>query len=110
MSELITTLILFIDETLLYWVPALMILGVYVKHCTKVPNYFIPLIEVAGGFVLGIAYGVALSLEAGGFVGGFLAIIQYGGQGALLGFVAMAMYDLVKGALKMILSRKEEKE
>ena len=54
MTELISTLVLFINETLLYWVPALVLLGYAVKHCTGFPNQLIPLVEVSGGALIGI--------------------------------------------------------
>lgn len=94
MTELISTLVLFINETLLYWVPALVLLGYAVKHCTGFPNQLIPLVEVSGGALIGIFFGLVTS------GGNILDIIMYAGQGALLGVIAIALYDLVHGAIK----------
>lgn len=110
MGELITTLVTFIDETLLYWIPALVVVGYAVKHCTRFPNQLIPLVEVGVGSFLGVAYGVALSMEVGGFDGGFLAVIKYAGQGALLGLVAMALYDMIHGVIQQRKAMKEEEK
>lgn len=110
MGELITTLVTFIDETLLYWIPALIVMGYAVKHCTRFPNQLIPLLEVGAGSVLGIAFGVAISLDAGGLEGGVLAVVKYAGQGALLGLIAMALYDMIHGVILQYKANKEVKE
>ena len=104
MTELISTLVLFINETLLYWVPALVLLGYAVKHCTSFPNQLIPLIEVASGALVGILFG----LVTGG--GNVLDVICYAGQGALIGIIAIALYDMVHGAIKEWKSRQSDKK
>ncbi len=97
MAELISTLILFVNDTLLYWVPFLVGIGYAFKHCTHLPNTLIPLIEVAIGGVIGLLYGLATYAEQGISA---LAILSYIGQGALIGIIAIALYDMVHGVLK----------
>ena len=104
MTELISTLVLFINETLLYWVPALVVLGYAVKHCTCFPNQLIPLIEVSSGALVGVLFGL---VTCGGNI---LDVIMYAGQGALLGIIAIALYDMVHGAIKEWKSRQKAKE
>jgi hypothetical protein len=97
MAELITTLILFVNDTLLYWVPFLVGIGYALKHCTKLPNTLIPLVEVALGGVVGLLFGLAT--YADGTIDA-LSVISFVGQGALIGVIAIALYDMVHGVLK----------
>jgi len=106
-NELITTIILFVDESLIYWIPALVLIGVAVKHCTKFPNNLIPLVEVGSGAIIGICFGLAKSADTGTF-GGVLSIIEYATQGALIGVIAIALYDMVHGLIKERLSKEEK--
>lgn len=103
MSELISTLVLFINETLLYWVPALVLLGYAVKHCTAFPNQLIPLIEVASGAIVGVLFGIVTGGENA------LDVVCYAGQGALIGIIAIALYDMVHGAIKEWKTRQNDK-
>lgn len=108
MGEIVSTLILFIDETMLYCIPALIIIGIAVKHCTDFPNNLIPLVEVGAGAVLGVCYGLACSADVGARI---VDVIRYAGQGAMVGIVAIALYDMVHGVIKNFLSKmKEEKK
>lgn len=97
MVELISTLILFVSDTLLYWVPFLVAIGYAFKHCTKVPNTLIPLIEVGLGAAVGLLYGLATYADS---ELGVLSILGFMGQGALIGIIAIALYDMVHGVLK----------
>lgn len=97
MADLITTLILFVNDTLLYWVPFLVGIGYALKHCTKLPNTLIPLVEVALGGVVGLLFGLAT--YADGTIDA-LSVISFVGQGALIGVIAIALYDMVHGVLK----------
>ncbi len=97
MAELISTLILFVNDTLLYWVPFLVGIGYALKHCTKLPNTLIPLAEVCLGAVIGLLYGLANYAEQGV---GAISVLSYLGQGALIGIIAIALYDMVHGVLK----------
>ena len=96
-TELISTLILFVDETLLYWIPFLIGIGYALKHCTKLPNTMIPLVEVGLGGVIGLLYGLALYADT---TLGAVSILGFVGQGALIGIIAIAIYDMVHGILK----------
>lgn len=97
MTELISTLILFVDETLLYWVPFLIGIGYALKHCTKLPNTMIPLVEVGLGGLIGLLYGLALHADS---ALGAVTVLSFVGQGALIGIIAIALYDMVHGILK----------
>lgn len=97
MAELISTLILFVNDTLVYWVPFLVGIGYALKHCTKLPNTLIPLVEVGIGAVIGLLYGLATYAEQ---TIGALSVLSYLGQGALIGIIAIALYDMVHGVLK----------
>lgn len=97
MTELISTLILFVDETLLYWIPFLIGIGYALKHCTKLPNTMIPLVEVGLGGAIGLLYGLALYADT---TLGAVSILSFVGQGALIGIIAIAIYDMVHGILK----------
>lgn len=97
MAELISTLILFVSETLLYWIPFLVAIGYALKHCTKLPNNLIPLVEVGLGALVGLLYGLATFSDS---VLGVLSILSFLGQGALIGVIAIALYDMVHGVLK----------
>ncbi len=108
MNEIITTIILFVDESLIYWIPALVLIGIAVKHCTRFPNNLIPLVEVGSGAFVGICFGLAKSADAGCF-GGVLSLVEYATQGALLGVIAIALYDMVHGIIKEHLSKEENK-
>lgn len=96
-TELISTLILFIDETLLYWIPFLIAFGYALKHCTKFSNSLIPFAEVALGAILGILYGLASFCDKSL---GFLEVFKFAGQGAILGIISIALYDMIHGAVK----------
>ncbi len=96
-TELISTLILFVDETLLYWIPFLIGIGYALKHCTKLPNTMIPLVEVGLGGAIGLLYGLALYADT---TLGAVSILSFVGQGALIGIIAIAIYDMVHGILK----------
>ncbi len=97
MAELISTLILFVSDTLLYWVPFLVAIGYAFKHCTKLPNTLIPLVEVGLGAVVGLLYGLATYADS---ELGVLSVLSFMGQGALIGIIAIALYDMVHGVLK----------
>ena len=103
MCALILTVGLFINGALLSWVPALVLLGYAVKHCTAFPNQLIPLIEVASGAIVGVLFGIV----TGG--GNVLDVVCYAGQGALIGIIAIALYDMVHGAIKEWKTRQNDK-
>lgn len=107
MNEVIVTLASFIDDSLLYWIPALILIGYGAKHCSKYPNKLIPFLEVGVGALIGVLFGLAKAADGGAF-GGFLSIIEFAGQGALTGVMAIALYDMVHGVVESYLKRNVE--
>lgn len=95
MADIVAILSLICSKEMLMLVPIMIITGYLLKHYTKFPNGYIPVIEMSMGFVLGIIYAVAFNPE-GNIVA---SISMYGGQGLVLGFVSISIYDAVHGAV-----------
>ncbi len=108
MTELISTLILFVDQTLIYWVPFLVGVGYALKHCTRLSNNLIPLAEIGIGAIIGLLFGLATYADS---ELGFLTVLGFAGQGALIGIIAIALYDMIHGVIKQRgLCKLEKKE
>ena len=93
MAEILLILSYICAKEMLMCIPLLLIVGYLLKHYTDVPNGYIPYIETGMGLALGLIYG-------GVFVGGFNNVILYGGQGCVLGFISITIYDAVHGVVK----------
>ncbi len=93
MAEVLLILSYICAKELLMSVPLLLIVGYLIKHYTTLPNVYIPYIETGLGLIIGLLYG-------GLVVGGFKNVIMYGGQGLVLGFISISLYDAVHGITK----------
>ena len=93
MAEVLLILSYICAKEMLMCVPILLIVGYLIKHYTTLPNALIPYIETCLGLIIGILYG-------GLVVGGFKGVIMYGGQGLVLGFISISLYDAVHGLIK----------
>ena len=61
MADIVAILSLICSKEMLMLVPIMIITGYLLKHYTKFPNGYIPVIEMSMGFVLGIVYAVAFN-------------------------------------------------
>ena len=95
MAEIMAILSLICSKEMLMLVPLMIIVGYLLKHYTKFPNGYIPVVEMALGLVLGIAYAVSFNPEENLV----LSMSMYGGQGLVLGFVSISIYDAVHGVV-----------
>ncbi len=93
MAEVFLILSYICAKEMLMCVPILLIVGYLIKHYTTLPNAYIPYIETGLGLLFGILYG-------GLVVGGFKNVVLYGGQGVVLGFISISLYDAVHGIVK----------
>ena len=93
MAEVLLILSYICAKELLMSVPLLLIVGYLIKHYTTLSNVYIPYIETGLGLIIGLLYG-------GLVVGGFKNVIMYGGQGLVLGFISISIYDAVHGITK----------
>lgn len=109
MSEFIITLLRIVDESLVYWVPALMLLGYAIKHCSGFPNQLIPIIEIASGVLVGVVYGLTRMADLG-TAASAVEVFEYAGQGALIGLIAIGVYDISHGIIKTYLSHQKEEK
>lgn len=104
MADIVAILSLICSKEMLMLVPMMIIIGYLLKHYTKFPNGYIPIIEMSMGLVLGVAYAVAFNPE-GNIVA---SISMYGGQGLVLGFVSISIYDAVHGAVCNHIGKEEQ--
>ncbi len=93
MAEVLLILSYICAKEMLMCVPILLIVGYLIKHYTTLSNVYIPYIETGLGLLIGLLYG-------GLIVGGFNNVIMYGGQGLVLGFISISLYDAVHGITK----------
>ena len=93
MAEVFLILSYICAKEMLMCVPILLIIGYLIKHYTTLPSASIPYIETGLGLIMGILYG-------GLVVGGLKGVVLYGGQGIVLGFISISLYDAVHGVIK----------
>ncbi len=93
MTEVLLILSYICSKEMLMCIPLLLIAGYLFKHYTDVPNGFIPYIETGMGLAVGLLYGGLIAK-------GWNNVIMYGGQGCVLGFISISLYDAVHGTIK----------
>ena len=110
MAEALTILGLICSSHMIMFVPLLIIVGYLLKHYTTMPNKFIPFVETGLGMAIGVLYAVTGRPEENIVTG----IIMYAGQGIVLGFSSIAIYDALHGTIghkcKLMEESMEEKE
>lgn len=93
MTEILLILSYICSKEMLMCVPLLLIVGYLIKHYTTIPNVYLPYIETGMGLAVGLLYGGLITR-------GWNNVIMYGGQGVVLGFVSISIYDAVHGVIK----------
>lgn len=93
MTEILLILSYICSKEMLMCVPLLLIVGYLVKHYTTIPNASLPYIETGMGLAVGLLYGGLIAK-------GWNNVIMYGGQGVVLGFISISLYDAVHGVVK----------
>lgn len=109
LGEIISLIFTLIAPGLLIWLPVLIVAGYLLKHATKFPNEFIGMVLLVVSVVIALLYGVGATAGTG-VERWVTVLVAYGlGQGFLLTFSTVFVYDVVHGALKFIKRKKEEK-
>lgn len=93
MTEILLILSYICSKEMLMCVPLLLIVGYLIKHYTTIPNVYLPYIETGMGLAVGLIYGGLITK-------GWNNVIMYGGQGVVLGFISISLYDAVHGVVK----------
>ena len=93
MTEILLILSYICSKEMLMCVPLLLIVGYLIKHYTIIPNVYLPYIETGMGLAIGLIYGGLITK-------GWNNVIMYGGQGVVLGFISISLYDAVHGVVK----------
>ncbi len=106
MGEIISLVFSLIVPGLLIWLPVLMIIGYLLKHATGFPNEFIGLVLLAAAIIISLLYGIGATADSS--VGRWVTVfIAYGlGQGFLLTFATVFIYDVIHGVAKFIKRKK----
>lgn len=111
LGEIISLIFTLIAPGLLIWLPVLIIVGYLLKHATRFPNEFIGMVLLATAVVIALLYGIGATASETGAEKWVTIIVAYGlGQGFLLTFSTVFVYDVIHGAIKFIKRRKEAKE
>ena len=93
MAEILLILSYICSKEMLMCIPLLLIVGYLIKHYTTIPNAYLPYIETGMGLAVGLIYGGLIAK-------GWNNVIMYGGQGVVLGFISISLYDAVHGVIK----------
>lgn len=93
MTEILLILSYICSKEMLMCIPLLLIVGYLIKHYTTIPNVYLPYIETGMGLAIGLIYGGLITK-------GWNNVIMYGGQGVVLGFISISLYDAVHGVAK----------
>lgn len=110
MGEIISLIFTLVAPGLLIWLPVLLIIGYLLKHATSFPNEFIGVVLLISAVVISVLYGIGItdSNTAGRWS---TVLIAYGiGQGFLLTFASVFVYDVIHGAAKYIKRKQESRK
>ena len=109
-GEIISLVFSLIVPELLIWIPVLLIVGYLLKHATSFPNEFIAILILVLAVIIAALYGIGVTTAKHGAGRWITAFAAYGlGQGFLLTFSTVFIYDVMHGIHKYTARKKVNK-